>query len=88
MVKRKHIIFGSLFIIFDISIYVLLGQLLMHYEDTYDITKGEFWSLSSMSHSDKIVYIGINIWNLLNVIFVGYILYNVIKSVIKARPKR
>jgi hypothetical protein len=32
-------------IIFDLAIYLVLGMLLMNYDDFYDESEGEYWSL-------------------------------------------
>ena len=33
----------------DIFVYMILGVLQMDYEDNYDSSKGEYWSLASMN---------------------------------------
>lgn len=52
-------------ILVDVSVYIVLGLFLMGYDDTYDSTKGEYWSLSSMNNQEKVFYIAINVWNVL-----------------------
>lgn len=70
-------------ITFDIFIYVILFMGLMSHEDTYTASKGEYDSWASMSDFDKTVVIGINIWNIVNVIaflYIGYLIYKKAKS--------
>lgn len=67
-------------IIFDLAVYVILELLLMDYDDFYDESKGEYWSLESMTASQKATYIGLNIWHIINVLIIGYITYRIIKT--------
>lgn len=46
---------------------------------TYDESEGEYWSLSSMTMSEKATYIGLNVWHFVNLIAVGYIIYGIVK---------
>ena len=71
---NKKIIFGIIIIVIDLLVYILLGLLLMNYEDFYDDSKGEYWSLESMTTSQKITYICYNLWILLNIALVVYII--------------
>ena len=40
----------------DLFVYIVLGLLLMSYDDNYDSSKGKYWSLASMNSSEKIIY--------------------------------
>ena len=40
----------------DLFVYIVLGLLLMGYDDNYDSSKGEYWSLESMDSTEKIIY--------------------------------
>ena len=87
MVKTKirfvNIIYWLAIIGADIFIYLILGLLLMGYDDTYDSSKGEYWSLASMNLSEKIIYICYNVWIILNIIgliFVGRKIYKRVKN--------
>jgi hypothetical protein len=71
---NKKIIFGIIIIVIDLLVYLLLGLLLMNYEDFYDDSKGEYWSLASMTTSQKITYICYNLWILLNIALIVYII--------------
>lgn len=70
---NKKIIFGIIIIVVDLLVYILLGLLLMNYDDFYDESKGEYWSLASMTTSQKITYICYNLWIFLNIALVVYI---------------
>ena len=83
--KQKNILIGTILILFDIVVYLFLGLALMQYDDFYDESKGEYWSLASMTFSEKIPYIGINIWNILNLIAIGYIIYRIVLGLRKRR---
>ncbi|MBS1732088.1 MAG: hypothetical protein JST02_02215 [Bacteroidetes bacterium] len=70
-VKNKrviHIIFRLAFIAADVFVFILLGVLLMGYEDQYDVSKGEYWSLGSMNTSEKIIYLSFYAWLILNIV--------------------
>jgi hypothetical protein len=68
-------------ILFDVVVYMVLGLFLMGYDDTYDSTKGEYWSFSSMNNQEKAFYIAINVWNVLNIVGVTYLVYRIIRRV-------
>ena len=66
----------------DLFIYIILGLLQMDYDDNYDSSKGEYWSLSSMNNRQLIYYFLLQLWNLLNIIgliFIGRKIYTRIK---------
>lgn len=50
----KIILISAVLIILDLFVYVALGMLLMNYDDFYDESKGEYWSLKSMTLSEKV----------------------------------
>ena len=52
----------------DYFVFAILGLLLMRYEDFWDDSKGEIWSLASMTLTEKLIYISYNIWIILNII--------------------
>lgn len=81
----KNILIVVVIIILDLAIYFVLALLLMNYDDFYDESKGEYWSLESMTFWQKVNYIGFNIWQIINLIAIGYIIYRIIKE-IKKRP--
>lgn len=73
-VNMKKAIIWITIIMIDLLIYIILGLLLMGYDDFYDESKGEYWSLASMTTSQKIVYILYNFWILLNICTVLYLI--------------
>lgn len=77
----KNVTIGFGLIMFNLAVYVVLGLMLMDYDDFYDESKGEYWSLESMTTSQKATYIGLNIWNIINILIIGYIIYKIIKIV-------
>ncbi len=86
MVKTKirfvDIIYWLAIIGADIFVYIVLGILLMDYDDNYDSSKGEYWSLSSMNKWQLIFYFLLQLWNIINIIgliFIGRKIYKRIK---------
>ncbi len=45
----------------------------MDYDDNYDISKGEYWSLQSMNNRQLIFYFLLQLWHILNVIALIFI---------------
>lgn len=70
-------------IVVDILIGFILAMFLMNYEDSYNRTQGEFWSLSSMNWLDKTIYISYISWIGLNIIGTLYIGYKGLGRIIK-----
>ncbi len=86
MVKTKirfvDIIYWLAIIGADIFVYIVLGILQMDYDDNYDSSKGEYWSLSSMNKWQLIFYFLLQLWNIINIIgliFIGRKIYKRIK---------
>ncbi len=77
----KNIVIGIGLIILDLTVYIILGLLLMNYDDFYDESKGEYWSLGSMTASQKATYIALNIWHIVNIAIIVYLIYSIIKTV-------
>ena len=57
----------------DLFVYIILGLLLMSYDDNYDSSKGEYWSWNSMTQFDKYAFVALNLWHVVNVIAVVYV---------------
>ncbi|MBD0725822.1 hypothetical protein B6A10_11570 [Flavobacterium sp. L1I52] len=74
----KNILIGIGLIVFDLAVYLFLGLMLMNYDDNYEESKGEYFSLASMTFWQKVNYISLHIWHLLNVIVIIYLLYQII----------
>ena len=79
IITLKKVTIGIGLIMLDLAVYVVLGLMLMDYDDFYDESKGKYWSLESMTTSQKVTYIGLNIWNIINILIIGYIIYKIIK---------
>jgi hypothetical protein len=79
----KNVLIGIVVIIFDLAVYIFLGLLLMNYDDFYDESKGEYWSLESMTTSDKITYFGLQFWHLVNIVLIAYLIYKIVKGIRK-----
>ena len=77
MVKFKirfvDVVYGIAIIGADLFVFIILGLLLMGYDDSYDSSKGEYWSLASMNLTEKLIYICYNAWIILNIIGLVYI---------------
>ncbi|MCY1635484.1 hypothetical protein [Marinifilum sp. D737] len=78
-IKSFLIAFGLL--LFDLIVYLFLSLMLMNYDDFYDEKKGAYWSLDSMSFWQKANYIGLNVWHLINMIAIGYVIYRLVKAI-------
>lgn len=74
----KNILIAIGLIVFDLVVYLFLGVMLMCYEDTYEESKGEYWSLASMTFWQKVNYISINLWQLINVILIVFLIYKIV----------
>lgn len=61
----------------DIFVYIVLGLLLMSYDDNYDASKGEYWSWRSMSAFDRYAFAALNLWHVVNIIAVAYVGYKI-----------
>lgn len=77
MVKFKirfvDVVYGIAIIGADLFVFIIIGLALMDYDDSYDSSKGEYWSLASMNLTEKIIYICYNAWIILNIIGLVYI---------------
>lgn len=77
MLKNKIRLTDTVFLISiifaDVFIFLLLGLSLMGYDDNYDHSKGEYWSLESMLILEKVLYLSYNLWIILNIIGVFFL---------------
>ncbi len=83
VLKWKHLLLGALFIFIDLMIYIFIGLILMNYEDFYDESEGEYWTWASMTSLEKAAYLGLHIWYLINLVVIGYLIYQLIKRIKK-----
>ena len=82
-IGTKQILIWLAIIAVDIFVFIILGLLLMNYDDFYDSSKGEYWSLASMNSTEKAVYIFYNVWiviNIIGLIYIGYKIYGKIRE--------
>ena len=77
----KNILIAVIIILVDLFVYFVLGTLLMSYDDFYFESKGVYWSLASMSTSEQLSYIGFIVWNGLNIIAAGYVIYRFVRKI-------
>lgn len=71
------------FILLDLAIYLIIGLIILGYEDFYSEEKGPYWSLESMTLIQKIAYIGYYIWFVLNFLMIGYLIFKFLKGKFK-----
>lgn len=76
----KQILFFILFIIIDLVLWIVIGLIILNYEDFYDESKGEYFSLASMTTIEKIAYFSYYILIVLNIALIIYFAYSLIKK--------
>ena len=81
----KKVIVFIIIIVLDLAIYIFLGLLLMEYDDFYESSKREYFSLTSMTVRQKAVWISYNIWIGLNLIAIACLFFLLFKMGIKWR---
>jgi hypothetical protein len=79
----KNILIGIGLIVLDLAVYLFLGVMLMEYDDSYEESKGEYWSLESMTFWQKVNYISVYIWYLVNIIFIVFLIYKIVIGIKK-----
>lgn len=87
-IRLLDILYGIANLAADLFVLGLLGVLLMGYEDAYDGSKGEFWSWTSMSPADKMVYCSCIVWILLHLLGLVYFVRWLYRMVRTARPTK
>ncbi len=80
MLCWKKIVISLTILLADLFIGLVLGVLLMGYDDFYEESKGEYWSLSSMNTFQKRIYVGMNLWWSLNAMTILYFIYRIIRK--------
>jgi hypothetical protein len=65
--------------IMDLIVYIVLGLLMMGYDDTYDESKGAYWSWQSMNTHERLISSAFLIWNLINIIAIIFLIYRCIR---------
>lgn len=81
----KRIIKSIVVILVDLAVYLVLGLLMMSYDDFYDESKGEYWGLESMTHFDKAVVFGMYSWHAINLVVICLIVYKFVKALRKRK---
>jgi hypothetical protein len=79
MFKVKFWLIAASVIIVDYLVYAFWGLMLMRYDDTYDESKGNYWGWDTLTIWDKFAVIGIQVWNVMNIALVIYIVYKAYK---------
>ena len=75
----KKILFWLVFILLDFALYIIIGLILLNYEDTWDSTKGYYWSLGGMTFIEKIAYISYYILIIINILILIYLSFKIFK---------
>ena len=81
-IRSIDVVYWIAVVMADIFVYVVLGLLLMSYDDNYNVSKGEYWSWKSMNTFDRYVYVVLNLCHVVNValtVFVAYRIYTRLK---------
>jgi hypothetical protein len=71
---RKLNLYLSIVVI-NLLLYLVLTFGLVNYEDAFDGSKGEFYSLSSMEITEKIGYLSLILWYVINSILLCLVLF-------------
>jgi hypothetical protein len=79
MARWIKITIGIILLLFDLLIGLLFGVLLMDYDDSYEPSKGEYWSWDSINTLQKSISIGMNMWWFINLIVLIFIIYKFLK---------
>lgn len=72
-IRVGEVIYWNAILGVDILVFIILGLLLMCYDDKYDFSKGEYLNLLSMNSTEKVIYIIYNDWILLNTFGLFYL---------------
>jgi hypothetical protein len=81
----KQVLIWLTIVAVDIFVFIILGLLLMNYDDFYDSSKGEYWSLASMNSTEKVIYICYNAWVVLNIVGLLYIGYKIYRKLSESK---
>ena len=84
-IRFFDIIYGIAIIGADLIVYLVLGLLLMGYDDNWDSSKGEYWSWASMNSNERVIYVCYITWNIVSIVGV---IYFIRKFYCKIRPLR
>jgi hypothetical protein len=89
MATRKLWILGVAAVVIDLVVYASFGLMLMGYDDANDGTEPDYYKWPSYTPLDKAAVIGLWFWNIVNILFWGYVVYRVVKRwrSVTAQPK-
>lgn len=83
----RHVLTALALIAVDLAVYIIIGLLLMDYDDSYDATKGTYWSMRSMTPHQQAVYIALHVWHGVNLMAMGYVILWVFRKVKSRGPE-
>jgi hypothetical protein len=80
--SKLSVIKKIVFLFLDIFVFLFCGIYMMGYDDFYNETQGEYYSLLSMETKFKIVWIFYNFWISLNCFLLLYLVFRTFKKLI------
>jgi len=78
--NSRRIVIAFVVILLDLFVYLLLGIMLMAYDDFHDSSKGIYGSWESMTSFDKTIQIIFYVWNFINILTLTFIAYKFYKK--------
>jgi len=74
-IRLVNILYWLALLALDVLVFMVLGVLLMGYDDKYDPSKGAYFSWGSMNIVEKMVYGAFLLWNAINIVGILYLGY-------------
>jgi hypothetical protein len=74
-IRLVNIIYWLALLALDVFVFMVLGVLLMGYDDQYHPSKGAYFSWGSMNTVEKTVYGVFLFWNAINIVGILYLCY-------------
>jgi len=78
----NKIVWIIIFVVIDFALWIVIGLVLLNYEDNWDSSKGYYFSLGGMTWLERIAYISYFAWIVINVFFMIYLILKIIKKYI------
>ncbi|WP_243472629.1 MULTISPECIES: hypothetical protein [Winogradskyella] len=78
MKTLDKIIWIFIIVVIDIVLYIIIGLIIMGYEDMWDISKGPYFSLGSMTWLEKIAFVSYYLLIIANILIIIFGLYKII----------
>lgn len=69
-----------LFAVLDLFVFIFCGIYMMAYDDFYNESHGEYFSLLGMKPEYKLVWVFYNFWIVLNCVFLFYVIFKMYKK--------